>query len=122
MNSINLIGTLGRDPEPKATSGGTQLTKFSVAVNDGFGDKKHVSWFDVTAFSKTAEFVDKYFKKGSKIAITGRLTQETWTSKEGEKRSKVAIIAERVTFADSKGTREPGSDDFDAPAAKDEEF
>lgn len=123
MNVIAIIGRIGRDPETKFTTAGKAVAKFSIAVDTGFGDKKATSWFDAVAWEKTAEFVDKYFKKGSKIAITGRLNQETWTSKEGEKRSKVVIIAERVTFADSKQTREPGSDDFDAPAAeKEEEF
>lgn len=116
MNSVNIIGRIGRDPETKFTPSGKGMTKFSIAVDTGFGDKKATSWFDAIAWEKTSEFVEKYFKKGSKIAISGRLNQETWTDKEGGKRSKVVIIAERVTFADSKQTREPGDDNFDEPS------
>lgn len=125
MNLVGIIGRLTRDPEARFTPSGAQVTKFSIAVDTGFGDKKATSFFEVTAWQKTAEFVDKFFKKGAKIAITGRLNQETWTdSKSGEKRSKVVIVAERVDFADSKQTREPGDDNFEpqAEAAKEEEF
>lgn len=125
MNVVGIIGRIGRDPESKFTPSGKQVSKFSIAVDTGFGENKATSWFDCVAWTKTAEFVDKYFKKGSKIAITGRLNQETWTDKEGGKRSKVVIVAERVDFADSKQSREPGDDSFEAPAetaAAEEEF
>lgn len=120
MNIVGIIGRLTRDPEQKYTPSGAAVTKFSLAVDTGFGDRKATSFFDIVAWQKTAEFVDKYFKKGAKIAITGRLNQETWTDqKSGDKRSKVVIVAERVDFADSKNTREPGDESFeptDAPA------
>jgi single-strand DNA-binding protein len=115
VNSVNIIGTLGRDPELKM-AGSSALAKFSIAVNTGYGDKKATSWFDVIAWTKTAEFIEKYFKKGSRIAVTGRLNQETW-EKDGEKRSRVVIVAERASFADSKQQREPGDDSFE-PAAE----
>ena len=124
MNIVGIIGRLTRDPEQKYTPSGAAVTKFSIAVDTGFGDRKATSFFDVTAWQKTAEFVDKYFKKGAKIAITGRLNQETWTdSKSGDKRSKVVIMAERVDFADSKQERQPGEEDFPTEEApKEEEF
>jgi len=125
MNSINIIGRLGRDPEKRFTSGGTAVANFTIAVDDGFGEKKTTNWFQVTAWSKTAEFVDQYFKKGSKIAITGRLQEQTWQDKNsGEKRSKVLIVAERVSFVDSKNSqteREPGDDSFNPEQTQDEE-
>ena len=124
MNIVGIIGRLTRDPEQKYTPSGAAVTKFSIAVDTGFGDRKATSFFDVTAWQKTAEFVDKYFKKGAKIAITGRLNQESWTdSKSGDKRSKVVIVAERVDFADSKQERQPGEEDFPTEEApKEEEF
>jgi single-strand DNA-binding protein len=124
VNIVALIGRLTRDPETKFTQAGKPVSKFSIAVDTGFGDRKATSFFDVTAWQKTAEFVDKYFKKGAKIAITGRLNQETWTDqKSGDKRSKVVIVAERVDFADSKTERQPGEEDFPTEEApKEEEF
>lgn len=114
MNIVGIIGRLTRDPETKFTQAGKPVAKFSVAVDTGFGDRKATSFFDVVAWQKTAEFVDKYFKKGAKIAITGRLNQDIWNdAKTNEKRSRIVIVAERVDFADSKNERQPGDDTFE---------
>lgn len=124
LNSVMLVGRLTRDPETKQTQGGTALTKFSIAVNRNRKDPKtgerieEASFFDVTTFSKTAEFVAKFFAKGKAIFVEGRLQQDTWET-DGQKRSKVVVVAERASFAESKAEAEAsgGGGGFDRSQA-----
>ena len=99
MNSINIIGRLVRDPEQVVTKSGVEMTTFSIAVAEG---KDEVSYFDCKAFKKTAELVAKYKHKGEQVGVSGRLKQERWSTDDGAKRSKVVIVADRVTFVGSK--------------------
>jgi len=106
-NKIILVCNLTKDPEMKYTSG-TTIANFSVAVNrkykSGDEQKEEVSYFDVTAFAKKAEFIGQYFGKGSQVLIDGRLQQQRWDDKEtGKGRSKVVIVAENVRFLGKKG-------------------
>lgn len=108
MNSVNIIGNLTRDPELRATQGGVQIATFSIAVNKKWvtkdGEKKdEVSYFDCKAFARRAEVIHQYFRKGSKIALSGELRQERWETKEGDKRSNVVIAVNEFTFVDSNG-------------------
>ena len=98
MNQLNIIGRMTRDPEAKQ-AGQTTICNFSIAVN-GF-KKDEVSFFNMTAFGKTGEFITKYLKKGSRVAVTGSIKQDTW-EKDGQKQSKVSIIAQTVQGLDSK--------------------
>ena len=98
MNSVNIIGRLVRDPEQVATQSGTEMTTFSIAVDDG---KDEVSYYDVKCFKKTAELVARYKKKGEQVGVSGHLKQDRW-EKDGQKRSAVRIIADRVTFVGSR--------------------
>ncbi len=102
MNSTQIIGRLTRDPEIKHTQGGTIVTNFSIAVNDGYGGNKHTSFFDCVCFAKTAENVQRYFFKGHLIGVEGVLKQETWTSKEGQNRSKIVVIVKSFDFLQPK--------------------
>ena len=102
MNAIHIIGRLVREPESVATKSGTEMTTFSIAVDDG---RDEVSYFDCKSFGKTAELVATYKHKGDQVGVSGRLKQERW-EKDGEKRSAVRIIADRVTFVGSKQDRE----------------
>ena len=114
MNSLNIIGRLTRDPEQVATSTGTEMTTFGLAVDAG---KDEAHFFDCKCYGKTAELVARYKHKGEQVGVSGRLKQERW-EKDGQKRSKVVIVAERVTFVGAKaeaGTKagaEPGDDDI----------
>jgi single-strand DNA-binding protein len=103
VNIVVLMGNLTRDPELKYTGQGTAVCDLSMAINytRGKGDQKteEVSYIDVTAFGKNAENAGEYLKKGRQVVIEGRLQQERWEDKTtGQKRSKVKVIAERVTF------------------------
>ncbi len=102
FNKVILIGRLTREPEKSYTTTGTAVNKFGMAVNNGFGDNKKTVFVDITAWGKTAEFVSTYFKKGDPILVEGRLDFDSWTSKEGEKKSKLYVTAEKVNFAGGK--------------------
>ena len=111
MNRVILIGRLSRDPEKSYTTGkGTAVAKFGIAVDNGFGDNKKTVFIDVAAWDKSADFVMNYFKKGKEILIEGRLELDVWESKEGEKRSKISVTAERVSFVGSGGGEKKGND------------
>lgn len=100
-NSVILTGRITKDLELKR-AGQTQVTNFSMAVDNPF-KKDDASFFDIVAFGKTAELLNNYCGKGSKILIEGNLKQDRFQDKEGNNRSVVRVIANRVEFLDSKG-------------------
>lgn len=102
MNSVAIIGNMGKEPELRYTQGGSAICDISLAVNEitknGDGEKKEkVSWFSVRVLGRTAEAVANYTKKGSKVGIIGKLTQDSW-EKDGKKHSIIRIIAREVDF------------------------
>ena len=105
MNKVILIGRLTREPELRySQSGDTAIVHFGLAVNrkykqDGGQDADFPS---VVAFGKTAEFIDKYFSKGSKMVVEGRLQTGSYTDKDGNKHYTTDVVAEAVEFAESK--------------------
>ena len=116
--NITLIGgNITRDIEIRTIATGTAVADFSIAVNEKYGEKESVHFFEITAWGKTAEFVSKYFKKGDPILIEGRLNQETWKDKvTGDNRSKIKITAERVNFMGGKRNDQSAAPaDDDAP-------
>ena len=104
MNRVFMIGRITKDIETKA-AGSTTLAEFGLAVNHRYtsnGEKKEkASFFNCKAFGKTGEIIAKYFQKGSKILIEGRLDQNSW-EKDGQKRSSVEIIVDSFEFIDGK--------------------
>ena len=102
FSKVILVGNLTRDPELRYTSEGTPVGKMGVAVNHRYRAKNgenrdEVSFFNVTAFGKTAEIVSKYLTKGAPILIDGRLNQNRY-EKDGEKKSYVQVIMDRFEF------------------------
>ena len=75
MNNVNLIGNLTRDPELRYSTGANQtaVCRFTIAVNDGYGDKQRTSFIPIVVFNKQAENCDRYLAKGRRVAITGRI-------------------------------------------------
>jgi single-strand DNA-binding protein len=122
VNSISLIGRLGRDPEVRFTSTGKAVANFTIAVDEKWGDQKQTHWFKVVAWEKSAEFAQKYFAKGSKIGITGRLAQRKWVDKDNNNRESIEIIAERFDFAGEKKDASPKGDAFEGDDAPESEF
>ena len=101
MNKIFVSGNLTTAPVINSTKTGKAVTKFGIAVNRPFS-KDETDFFNVTAWGATAEFVCKYFDKGRRALIEGRLQTSNYTDKDGNKRTGFDIIADSVEFADSK--------------------
>lgn len=102
MNVICIIGRLTKDIELKSSTSGTSYTQNSIAV-DRKGKEKETDFFNISAFGKTAEFMEKYFHKGSKVAITGHLQSGSYTDKNGNKVNSVTIIVDQIDFCEAKG-------------------
>ena len=105
MNSFNkviLLGNLTRDPEVRYTPSGTAVASFAIAVNrkykQGEETKDEVSYIDIVVFGKQAENCGQYISKGDGILVEGRLQQRRWETEDGQKRSKVEVVAQSVTF------------------------
>lgn len=108
MNYVHLIGNLTRDPELRYTPSGTPLCEFGMAHNSSYTtkdgtEKEDVLFIDLTFWGKTAEVIQKYHQKGDKIAITGRLNLDRWTTNDGDQRSKIDIVGRDFTFVDGSG-------------------
>jgi single-strand DNA-binding protein len=99
MNRVILSGHLTRDPETKFGTSGIQISNFAIACNR---NKEQADFFDCTAFKNTAEFIEKYFQKGSPILVEGRLQQDRWKTPDGENRSRVKVIVNSVFFMGGK--------------------
>lgn len=96
-NTVTVVGNLTRDPELRYTASGVAVTEFGVAWNtkDKAGNES-VSFFDVTCWRELAEHVAESLGKGMRVIVYGRLDQNTWETKDGDKRSKVRVMAEDV--------------------------
>ena len=101
MNSVNIIGNITKDIELKYTQNNKAVTTVTVAVNEGYGDNQKTYFIDVQVWEKQAENLAQYCGKGSKIAVTGKLIQQTWEY-EGKKQSKVLVQAFNVEYLDTK--------------------
>lgn len=109
LNHITVMGRLTRDPELRYTQSNLPVTSFTVAVDRDFGkDEKETDFIDCVAWRSTAEFVSKYFAKGSMAVVSGRLQIRDWTDKDGNKRRSAEIVADNVYFGESKKTSESG--------------
>ena len=119
INRVVISGNLTRDPELRATSGGTSVLKMGVAVNDRRKNQQTGEWedvpnfVDVTVFGARGEALSRFLSKGAKVAIEGKLRWSQWESKEGEKRSKLEVIADEVEFLSS---RDGGSGTYSPPS------
>ena len=97
-NTVTIVGNVTRDPELRFTPSGAPVCNFGVAWNrKGQNDEEIVSFFDVTCWSGLAENVAESISKGDRVVVYGRLDQRSWESQEGERRSKVEIVADDVS-------------------------
>lgn len=109
INRVNITGNLTRDPELRATAGGTQMLAFGVAVNDRRRNQQTGEWEDVPnfvdciVFGSRAEAVSRFISKGSKVAIEGKLRYSAWETKEGQRRSKLEVIVDEIDFLSRQG-------------------
>ncbi len=105
INSIVIMGRLTYEPELRATPSGVSVVRFQVAVDRNYqkaGEDRKTDFIDCTAWRQTAEFVSKYFHKGSMIAVEGSLQTDNYTDQNGEKRKSVQLVASQVSFCGSK--------------------
>ena len=105
VNCAVIMGRLVADPELRTTSSGISVTSFAVAVDRRFvrqGEERQADFIDIIAWRQQAEFICKYFRKGSMIAIQGSIQTRMYEDKNGNKRKAVEIVADNVSFCGSK--------------------
>ena len=106
LNHIVIMGRLTRDPELRYTQSQTPVASFSLAVDRDFGGRdggeKQTDFIDCVAWRQTAEFVNKYFTKGSMAVVSGRLQIRDWTDRDGGKRRSAEVVVDNIYFGESK--------------------
>ena len=101
-NSVTLVGNVTRDPELRFTASGQATATFGLAVNRVWNDrqtnekKEAVSFFDIVCWREMAENASESLTKGARVLVTGRLEQRSWETPEGEKRSKIEVVADEI--------------------------
>ena len=123
VNKVILIGNLGKDPESKQTKNGMSLSNFSVATSETWKDKatgeskEATEWHRIVAFGRTAEVVNEYLRKGSKVFVEGKLQTRKWQDQEGNERYTTEILANNIKMMGSKADGGSSSSGSFAPAA-----
>lgn len=107
MNKVILMGRLTRDPEVRYTSGDTAMAvaRYTLAVDRRFrrnNEEQTADFINCVAFGKAGEFAEKYYRKGTKVAITGRIQTGSYTNKDGQKVYTTDVVVEEQEFAESK--------------------
>jgi single-strand DNA-binding protein len=121
LNQVTLMGNLTRDPELRQTPTGQTVTNFSLALNRSYKDQSGewqevTDYVDIVCWGPLAERVAQYLSKGRRCLVQGRLQSRSW-EQEGQKRNKVEVLANDVTFLDSRGSGGDGSSsDSSTPA------
>ena len=116
LNKVVLAGRLTSTPEPKQTATGVSVLSFTLAVNRRYAskneqgeDQTQADVITVVAWRNTADFIAKYFKKGSAICITGSIQTRSWQDQQGQRRYATEVVADEAMFVDSRG--ESGAND-----------
>lgn len=122
MNKVVIMGRMANDPELRQTTSGIAVTSFTVAVDrQQYKDKeKETDWIDVVAWRGTAEFICKYFGKGSPIILEGALQSRNWEDKNGNKRKSIEVQADTVEFV-LRSKQDDGTTRTTVQEAKNEE-
>ena len=114
INRVNISGNLTRDPELRATGGGTQILSFGVAVNDRRRNQQTGEWEDVpnfvdcVVFGARAEPLSRFLSKGQKVAVEGKLRYSSWETKDGQRRSKLEVVVDEIDFLSQRGGQQGG--------------
>ena len=127
LNKVILCGRLTADPELKQTTSGIAVVSFTLAVNRRFQSKsadgaqapQQADFISVVAWRQTAEFISRYFKKGSALCITGSIQTRSWQDSQGQKRYATEVVADEAMFVDSKtdgGAVGQFNDSYNAPS------
>lgn len=120
LNVVALMGRLVADPELKTTQSGNSVCTFRVAVDRSYvpqGEERQADFITVTAWRKTAEFVSKYFQKGSMISVQGRLETRQYQDKNGSNRTATEVLATEVGFCGPKAADKPATASYEKQTA-----
>lgn len=119
MNSVQLVGRFTKDPEIRVSNGGTSIARFNLAVDRKYKSEGQptADFIPCIAFGKTAEFIEKYFKKGNRIGLNGRIQTGSYKKEDGTTVYTTDVMVEGVEFVESKGTgtqadSKPSADGF----------
>ena len=120
FNKVILMGRLCGDPELKQTQGGATVTNFTIAVDRKYnkGEEKQADFLNIIAWRQAAEFICKYFGKGSAILIDGELQTRSWTDQQGQKRYATDVVAHEVYFCEAKKNSETNDTTLSQNAAQ----
>ena len=125
LNKVILCGRMTADPELKQTASGIAVVSFTLAVNRRFQSKsadgaqaQQADFISVVAWRQTAEFISRYFRKGSALCITGSIQTRSWQDQQGQKRYTTEVVADEAMFVDSKNEAGAGgyADTYNAPS------
>lgn len=124
LNKVILGGRIATDPELKQTPSGVSVISFSLAVNRSYSSKdgeRQADFISIVAWRQTAEFISRFFRKGSSICIVGSIQTRSWTDQNGNKRYATEVVADEANFVDSKSESNGGQgsyvpDAYSAPA------
>lgn len=108
LNNLSIVGRLTRDPEIRQTANGNPVGNFTIACDDrpGPNGEKQVVFLNCTIFGKSSETLQKWFKKGNLIGVTGRLTQRKYTNRDNVQVTVTECLADRIEFVDSQKDRQ----------------
>lgn len=123
LNVVAIMGRLVADPELRTTPAGVNVCQFRIACDRNFarqGEQRQADFVDIVAWRARADFVCKYFSKGSLIAINGRIQTRNYQDKNGNNRTAFAVVAENINFGGSKGTSSAKVDDGGEAAPRSE--
>lgn len=124
INNITLQGRLTADPELRTTTSGKNVASFTIAVDRGYakpGEEKQTDFINIVAWQQTADFICRYFKKGSMIALIGSLQTRSYEDKGGNKRKAFEVVAREVSFCGGKNEGN-GSNNLSSSAADISDF
>lgn len=109
MNSVQLVGRLTRDPEMRYTDGGSTIARFSLAVDRRYKSENGptADFPNCVAFGRTAEFIEKYFRKGMRMGCQGRIQTGSYTNNDGQKVYTTDVVVESCEFVESKASQQP---------------
>ena len=115
LNKVILMGHMTADPELKQTGSGISVCSFSIGVNRRYSksadqNQQSVDFINIVAWRQQAEFVSRYFKKGSSIIVCGQLQTRNWTDNQGQKRYVTEVVADEVSFGAPAASQNPGGD------------
>ena len=123
INKVILVGNVGKDPEVKYLESGTAVARFSLATNETYKNKSgekvtNTEWHNIEVWRGTAEFVDKYVKKGTQLYVEGKIRTENWEDKEGNKRYTTKILVDSLQLL---GKKDEGTDNGPLPIEQNNE-